>query len=1640
MKATLDLTSTSDFCRNFPRRPKRLIPRDNLYEHVDTVFKDVSRVIYLEGAELTGKTEFLAGYMQRYPVSTIGVFLAPGDAYFYTPEYLMLVIAEQIHWITEGTAGNFDSVDQQTFQKLLNKLQKISRQSPITFVIDGLAEPTSADHSLLGEMLGALPFSQTEFRFIISGSSTLFGELKLDKYKPKENSLIPIGSEEAAAYFQDIQSLTPKDISDIRQFCKGAVGLLVKFRSLLDTGSTLEQIFSDKSGGLSDLLEMEWGLDSSVAGLQGLLAYVAFSNRLLTVQQLVSLSSQSLELVRGCLNSCRFVEIGADSDVVSIRSAGEKNFLRRKLALHERSVQEKFVKELLKDPDGVDATRYLPAQLMTVGHYDDLIQRLNNDHFVKLLESERSLGALKRHSDIGWIASTKSGDESARFRFGLSSSTVSGLALSAGTRSKIEALVKLGGAEGAIELASLSPTSEERLKLLGATARALHGNQLPISSELKRQIKQLVDEVDVKALGLMATDIACDILVVDYGLAVAMFQKAQNRLDKSRSESGLASDKVNGELNENEKEKEQALGEVHIKPNERHSIRFANAISTLVERMPVIRILTGGGDLEPRHELLMLKQWIKKRKRDPEAWKVADRALDVALKDLSRAPRLEDFRSIAVVLPYIDDIQIADRLVKRIEAQLGTHLMLGTTAESVRLEMLLERVRYRISPAESELDLINIYAKVEQIKDISVKTACFAWILYSLQLFPDPTGLESRTTLISETTTKLVDSIELLLKSSADHFQAAKGAIHALARVNTDLAFELISQLNSKNRRDMGYAVLAQELVSARAYGPSVGALLRCFSAIKSEHQRSVTILGCLKEIANDVEMNPLVACHSGLLELWKSIRVANYRFVATTYSYRILVSTKKDTERESELRAALSEIWPQIMVDWVRTDLGYMLVRDISKVNMDFSREWLGQVLGDQKVSQAPSESLSQVLHLTVSLVVRCYSAVAPVDCESHDAEFSRVANLINSIPVPEKRIGLWCDLGIKLHYLNKHGLSKRICLQQVQSILDGDFSGNEFVRENLIVAAAPLLYLNHPATISHLISKIKGTALQDQARRDICDVILRKTPLSEPFRSSDVGEYDMDQNDAAALLDILQTMEEDGHIFSVLKNICSSLTAKRNESRIRRTQVRDYLNTLRELVNSKFPFPENIKHDGYKIAATAYILRATATLISVSNSQWKTLFDQASAIPNVADRVVVIAIVASCAKGRASSIYPNWFSEIRNDLTLIPTSLDRIDRYQWIAEMLGHFDKPHATILLREGITLTSNTDEEDSISDKQRKMLDIAYNIDPDLVDKLIDISDNDKASTVRREEYTQRKRLKDIQKSIANDPDDPELSELSPDEISDICFKNLGSLNAGRIPFKPLVGFDKLSLIASGLSMPIAYSMWSWLAQNAIRKSGGNSRNDSVVRQLFEATSNAGELVLALIGKTRSAFETSSVSLNGLVKPGDREAVFAKICAWAKENNGKEIRLSDPFFGTDDLEVIYRISEAAPDAKISVLTSKKHVREKVSNSNSEDAFHAAWAELYDVTPPDVEIGIVGLGNDGGHPIHDRWIVAADSGLRLGTSANSIGYLRMSEISDMDSTTSHAKFDVIGEILQRDLRMWDGIKLQLSTFYLH
>lgn len=1635
---------TADFCRNFPKQPQSLLARDNLFEHIETVFKGAARCILIEGEAQSGKSELLAGYMRKHPQESVGVFLSPGDTYFYSPEYARIVLAEQIFWILNGTPGNFESLDEATYKGLLYRLQKVAKQRPITFVLDGLAEKSALENRLRSEILNIIPFSQQDFRFLISGSTDIETDLRTRCKSFKSVPLIQIAQEEASEFLSDIPNLSMKDISDIRKYCTGSIGRLTKFKSIIQASKmSLDEILNNKSGELEDLMEMEWSSLERNEFQKKQLAFLCFANRPLQRTSLATFTSSNQKDQQDFLERSPFIAIDSTSGLVAIKSIPQKNFLRKQLQEYEDEVQSSLLKELLTSPESIDSDRYLPAQLMRVGKYDDLVKRLDTGHFCRLLNSEKSLRALRANLDLGLKAAKELGDDALVAQFGMGKSAVGGITLSVGSQSRIETLVTMGHVDEAIELSLAAPTREERLKHLAATAKALFDEQKVIPNSIRTEIRNLLDDLSIDTLGNMASTIACDLIVVDLEAAVELFNKA-NAIAKNEKTANII---VN-----NEKQAERATDEstvgtersFEIRMSERHHRRFAQALGQMVDRISPEKLCARvRQSTEYSGDLIFLKEWIGRRRTDPGAYEVANTAIDVVLKDLTRSPRIEDLRAIAVVLPHVDDILEADRLCKRIQTLVSTDMFLGNSVEAIRLRMLLAETQYRVAPDDAELALLDILLEAEIIEDLGMRLACLSWMLYALKQFPCWEVLENKTSLISHTTAELIQSIKTLLQNSADHFAVVKTALPALARADVELALQVSSSMNTEIRRDLAYSTIAGELFILMRYTSNPDYILRSIRSISDENLRSTTILNGLSLIVNHLKTNQSQICNEAIQNLWRNLRVSNYRFIGLRYAIQISMITKQSDYKIVALKDEILKCWKNTEIDWVRWELGYSLVRDTYPYNKEYAEEWLAKVVEEEKSLRAPSESVNDVLKLTASLAVRAYSYLAPEEFQQSE-DFGKLANLISALAVPEERLLMWSELGIRLFYTKKIGFSKHICKQYVEQLLPIVKSSQEeqgFGDELMWAHAAPFIYLTHESTGYFAVDKISCSARRDSAISDVCFTLLRKVAKTDVYKDPGNDGYEMDAQTAASIITLMGKMSTDWIIFNVLEALTNSLSAKKNERKFRRVQVADFLSSIEALIRKTLPDSRNIKHLGYLISSLSLINRARQSAgLSVNQKIWIDLFSDARKLTNVSDRAVVTAFVAVGARGKSNIVPENWLELVKQDVIASPTVLDQIDRYAWLAAILEDFDKKGSLTFARLGMSLTKNVGPDVNIYDRKRKLLDIVFNIDSDLAEDFIELADGDRARKNEKAALEARIKLQRLQKEAASDPEKVELNEESDSDISELSMRNLSALNANRIIPRAVEDFKNLNARAAALPFESAYSVWSWILENAIRKGGSNSKGGRAVSNAFNAAMNAGELVISLLHGAVNALNPGGFSRNGLVRPGGREDALALIVDWAKRIDGRPIVISDPYFGPDDVDLIFEIAKAAPHSNVRVLTGRRHLMGLELNGNFEAAFADAWRSVCDATASDIEICVIGVNSDGDHPIHDRWFLSQDDGLRLGTSAKSLGNYRVSEVSNIEREDVPVRLNLVNSFLDRTVRVWEGSRITVSSFSLY
>jgi hypothetical protein len=182
-------------------------------------------------------------------------------------------------------------------------------------------------------------------------------------------------------------------------------------------------------------------------------------------------------------------------------------------------------------------------------------------------------------------------------------------------------------------------------------------------------------------------------------------------------------------------------------------------------------------------------------------------------------------------------------------------------------------------------------------------------------------------------------------------------------------------------------------------------------------------------------------------------------------------------------------------------------------------------------------------------------------------------------------------------------------------------------------------------------------------------------------------------------------------------------------------------------------------------------------------------------------------------------------------------------------------------------------------------------------------------------------------------------------------------------------------------------------------------------------LFEAGLTAAELSLTLAGRS-AGIPTGGGRLNGspvekrleIIGAGERDRAIEVIRRWFAEYVDDYLLIQDPYFGPEELWIMKLLLEEKPGCRVSVVTGMKHQNQLHLPRPWQDAYKDHWEQVSDQSPPSTRILVVGEVLSGAPPFHDRYMVTAGSGLRLGTSLRSIGLEKDSETSRLSAEEAH------------------------------
>jgi hypothetical protein len=302
--------------------------------------------------------------------------------------------------------------------------------------------------------------------------------------------------------------------------------------------------------------------------------------------------------------------------------------------------------------------------------------------------------------------------------------------------------------------------------------------------------------------------------------------------------------------------------------------------------------------------------------------------------------------------------------------------------------------------------------------------------------------------------------------------------------------------------------------------------------------------------------------------------------------------------------------------------------------------------------------------------------------------------------------------------------------------------------------------------------------------------------------------------------------------------------------------------------------------------------------------------------------------------------------------------------------------------------------------------------------------------------------------DIKKKMLNPSSGDELGKIPPSQYAKAAWMSLGVLNANRCEALKPAQLRSAVKIAAALPVDEGYPILAWVIGHVVAKfSETEGSAKAYIRPAFEATLLACQMSVRMTARASGASTTTlpdivhraAASGTLFVKAGERERALKYLADWL-ERAQEYVKVCDPYFGLDDMELLRLVLAANPRLRVQVLTSAKHLKSEGIDESYKKAFRHFWkTRISEQEPPETEVVVVGTESSDAFPIHDRWWFTNGGGLRIGTSFKSIGGGKDSEISVLDEEEKRINESVVDRYLGRIERLHQGQRIEYDLFTL-
>lgn len=1643
-----DVLTLASLSTSLPAKPSRRVERDNLLQGIDSGVSSGRQLIVIQGEEGTGKTTLLADYVRLHSENTISVFISSSDRLSYHPDTILLSLCSQLFWfVHQREIHPEDPVDEAALARLFGLAQTKARRSSqqMVIVLDGICDVPEIDFR---RQIASMVHPGREW-IVVLASRGPDDELPWDTQRFRWIPItVPVFSfEETRLYFSDLTN-DVEFVTRVNNSFRGLPSHLSAVRRLLEERETdiRELIGSRLETTFEQLFELSWRyVDTSNGNLLRLLGVLAHDRRRRTLPDLCRIVGMDATDAANLVSGLPFVELNAGDQVLSFVSDEFQRFVESRLMSIKNECIDLIIAGLVRVVDSAESIAALPHYYHLAGRPQEVLDSLSPNRISRILEVSQSIVSLQSTIDLGARAARQLDRHSQIFQFSLQKSALSQLATAESWRPELEARIALNDFDAARALAYSIIPKEDKLHALAVLSSALRkrGNEAP--PELQAEIERLFEEVDAVALGERSVDIAADLLHYSPQLAISLVERSaqsigENALDWAFVKlSFRALDKDQRSTSEADHQ-DSLIREIRTRIQNPATRTLPSAVSLLIgdhSASDVIQEVNGITGVGSR--LFVLREWTKSHAADPDAVQVAEHAVQLMISSVEYAPNATVLADLASPIRYLDDQEQVRRLVDIFQRQSDALDGLGPLQDFVRLQTFLICAALKSNPIDAAARSSVLFHQVQHEADISLRADCAAIFLAALEWIDPELELETLGEVHTNVNELLNASIQAILDSTALQEDAVAGVVRALAATVPEKALELALRLNTEERRDSTLLVFVDAVSNSPASSIPFRSVLKALDSIKKDIVRGNAIVTLLEGMAVESQSPRWPESDfASIVEHVCNLESAAGRLSCHCSVYRALHFD--DDNAHSSIRErvvhGIESSWKTIEASWRKVDMGFDIIRSVSRNNRELAVKYLQETEQLQKdlVSQVDVESSG--FSLCVDLLIRSFSGLLARDVATTN-DLERVSRLVSSVEDAGEGVSLWARLAACCFTKSRMDWGKLIVNSHLVPAVQGIRVDDAAYRYAAIIDAVPVIFAAHPKVSLNMINELPETQ-KHEAMNGVLHFLTFGYLMREPFSHSSGWNHSLSYSNIIDIIDVLGVCDHDALIYTYVEQIARSLSSRSAHHKYSGQQRQEIVRLLLSLIDSKFPDAKRIRHNGFKIAAKAQVERVERK----GPQRVHDLIEEARDIPNISDRAYVLGIIASCLPQNRKSQRRELFGEAIELIDQLPVSTERLYRFVALASLAIDSEQDLCRNFLRMAMSATMR-DDDSTVLEMQRQVISLAHRLDPAFAASLASTADDDPARRRTKRNLTRHMHKLQTEQELGrfrSSNNDTLLIEST--HYPSAAWAALGRLNAGRIDPIHMDQVTKYVEIAARLPLAEAYPILAWAIENANKRLERTDQARSYLRDLFTSTLLAAEFAFRISTRHVRTIQFSPIeeSAKFVIGESDRERALQFIGDWIALKKPKYLKISDPYFCRSDLDLLRLIQQNAPDCRVEILTSLDAQRKDGLRETMDQAFRDYWRiNVSEQSPPDTDVVIVGVEPNGDSPVHDRWWVTEGAGISLGTSFNSLGSTKLSGITELTKDQAADAEASLDRYLGRSERIFKGRAIRYSLFTL-